>query len=636
MRRPLLTTIAILTALGGASAFGWSAAGLIEARVGARVSHAAQAAGLPWLDVEADGAVITLSGAAPDSLAAAAAIEIARAASPFVSVTDRISVAAAAPAMVETPPAPPPVIEILRDEQGAKLLGMAPGVEALDRISTTLSATIGAAVDVTMAAGGGGAAGRDWRLIEGAAVSAAGSLSVGRVSLSPGALTVTGLPASEEQRLALERAARALRAGGATVTLDLAPPRAALGAAVVDVALAAGALTISVCIAPDVAAAYALGVAMVPQADDSLTLTDHEMADGELSAAPPCAALGATADPEWFRAAAAGLEALRDAGAGRMRLEGRRMTISLKGPNGAGAAASARLSTNLPAGFALTVEGAEPAAAPPPIAAGAVWMRVRVTSDLVLVTGAAPDVATRKALLSYASAAFGAERAHDGMALTDALAPEGWRSAALAAVDALDALDEGLLEVADGRVRVSGLARDPMAALAASAALEAIAARGWSVTTRVSVDLPARAAEALLSPAACAAALTDAVALAPILFEPASSDIDDSSAPVLDVMAGTLRRCAEARIEIGGHTDSQGSVGYNLALSQSRAEAVRAALVARGAPARRLIARGYGPSEPVGDNATEEGRALNRRIAFLALNDEAEVDAPLIEEDADE
>jgi OOP family OmpA-OmpF porin len=614
MRRPLLTILATLTALGGAGAFGWSAAGLIEGRLAARVAHAAQAAGLPWLRVDADGAVVMLSGEAPDASAAAAAAGIARAASPFVSVIDEIAMAPAAPILAAPEPLSPALIEILRDEHGVKLLGVAPGPESLDRIAQALAGAIDGAVDTTMAGSGGAATGRDWRLIEGAAVSAAGALSVGRVTLSPGALSITGLPASEEHRLAIERAARALRAGGADVSIDLAPPRPAAGAAVVDFALSGMGLSMAACIAPDASAAEAIVAAV--GVDVATDVQPLDAASGPIS----CAPLGSTPDPEWSQAADAGLAALRSVGAGRMRLEGRRMTIALKGPNGSAAAAAARLSADLPPGFVLTVEGADPVAAPPASAAGSVWMRVRVTPDVVLVTGAAPDPATRKALLSYAAATFGAERAHDGMALSGAPAPEGWRAAALAAVDALHELDEGQLEVANGRVRVTGLARDPMAAQAVGRTLEPVAARGWTVSTRVTVDLPARAAESMLSPAACAATLSSAVADSPILFEPSSADIDDDSEAVLDSMAATLRRCAEARIEIGGHTDSQGSVGYNLALSQSRAESVRAALIARGAPARRLIARGYGPSEPVADNATEEGRALNRRIAFLALN----------------
>jgi OOP family OmpA-OmpF porin len=65
---------------------------------------------------------------------------------------------------------------------------------------------------------------------------------------------------------------------------------------------------------------------------------------------------------------------------------------------------------------------------------------------------------------------------------------------------------------------------------------------------------------------------------------------------------------------IGGHTDSKGPAEYNLNLSQRRAEAVRAFLIAEGCDESKLTAAGYGEEKPFADNATKEGRALNRRV----------------------
>ncbi|OYW85827.1 MAG: hypothetical protein B7Z22_07850, partial [Hyphomonas sp. 32-62-5] len=61
-------------------------------------------------------------------------------------------------------------------------------------------------------------------------------------------------------------------------------------------------------------------------------------------------------------------------------------------------------------------------------------------------------------------------------------------------------------------------------------------------------------------------------------------------------------------------TDDTGNPAFNDELSLRRAEAVRAAMIQRGVPPERLLAAGYGQSQPVGDNATEDGRARNRRI----------------------
>lgn len=71
-----------------------------------------------------------------------------------------------------------------------------------------------------------------------------------------------------------------------------------------------------------------------------------------------------------------------------------------------------------------------------------------------------------------------------------------------------------------------------------------------------------------------------------------------------------------AKVIVEGHTDNVGDLAYNHALSQRRADAVVRALVARGVARELLVARGYGAQRPVADNTTEEGRALNRRVAF--------------------
>lgn len=79
-----------------------------------------------------------------------------------------------------------------------------------------------------------------------------------------------------------------------------------------------------------------------------------------------------------------------------------------------------------------------------------------------------------------------------------------------------------------------------------------------------------------------------------------------------------LARCPDAQLSVTGYTDAEGSDRRNLALSQDRAEAVVAALRTRGAPLAGLTAVGRGEADPIADNATAEGRAKNRRIAFIA------------------
>jgi outer membrane protein OmpA-like peptidoglycan-associated protein len=87
----------------------------------------------------------------------------------------------------------------------------------------------------------------------------------------------------------------------------------------------------------------------------------------------------------------------------------------------------------------------------------------------------------------------------------------------------------------------------------------------------------------------------------------------------LDEAVETLRMNPDLAIEVAGHTDSQGSEPYNLDLSQRRAETVRHYLIDNGVT-NLLNVRGYGESEPVADNATDAGRAQNRRVVLRILS----------------
>jgi outer membrane protein OmpA-like peptidoglycan-associated protein len=74
------------------------------------------------------------------------------------------------------------------------------------------------------------------------------------------------------------------------------------------------------------------------------------------------------------------------------------------------------------------------------------------------------------------------------------------------------------------------------------------------------------------------------------------------------------------RIEIRGHTDGHGSAEYNQRLSENRAKAVVDYLVSKGIDPKRLHYKGYGKSQPVDTNTTDEGRAHNRRVEFHILS----------------
>ncbi len=98
--------------------------------------------------------------------------------------------------------------------------------------------------------------------------------------------------------------------------------------------------------------------------------------------------------------------------------------------------------------------------------------------------------------------------------------------------------------------------------------------------------------------------------------------IEPRSYKLLDTVASILKSHPEIeKVRIEGHTDNRGDAAYNQDLSQRRAEAVAGYLAGKGVDRGRLEAKGYGPSQPVADNNTKDGRAKNRRVEFKIVGD---------------
>jgi OOP family OmpA-OmpF porin len=102
-----------------------------------------------------------------------------------------------------------------------------------------------------------------------------------------------------------------------------------------------------------------------------------------------------------------------------------------------------------------------------------------------------------------------------------------------------------------------------------------------------------------------------------IRFDSGRATIDPDSAGLLDRLIETALRCPTSNIEIAGHTDTDGEDASNQSLSEKRAQAVADYLVKAGLPAGRFTAMGYGSTQPVAENDTDEGKAQNRRIEFV-------------------
>jgi OmpA-OmpF porin, OOP family len=115
-------------------------------------------------------------------------------------------------------------------------------------------------------------------------------------------------------------------------------------------------------------------------------------------------------------------------------------------------------------------------------------------------------------------------------------------------------------------------------------------------------------------------AVVSAMNLAVINFPTGSAQIPSDEMVVVRESAMAIKRApAGSKIEIGGHTDNTGDSAANIALSKARADAVKNALVAAGAPADVLATKGYGDTKPRATNDTEYGRFQNRRIEYALV-----------------
>ena len=256
--------------------------------------------------------------------------------------------------------------------------------------------------------------------------------------------------------------------------------------------------------------------------------------------------------------------------------------------------------------------------APPQAAAPALsptGFAAQKTGDSLILTGVFHDAAEHKQLLALAARAFFGVQIVDRTRQSDK-APATLQQAAEHGLQQLARLDSGMLTLDGGKLKLEGAARFDEAAGEIKDALAAEPVEGYAVETSLSTAQAQPAAD----PAACKTLIAALSQKGAILFDTAKATIHRDSAGFLDFIAATALRCRDARIEIGGHTDSDGGEAANLDLSQRRAEAVAARLAKAGLAAANITAKGYGESRPVASNDTPEGKARNRRIEFAVTD----------------
>lgn len=104
-----------------------------------------------------------------------------------------------------------------------------------------------------------------------------------------------------------------------------------------------------------------------------------------------------------------------------------------------------------------------------------------------------------------------------------------------------------------------------------------------------------------------------------IIFETGKANISNQSELILEKAFNTLVAYPDIDVEIHGYTDNTGSRSGNMRLSQRRADAVRSYLIRLGIDPSRIVAKGFGPDNPIAPNSTADGRARNRRIEFVRI-----------------
>jgi len=259
---------------------------------------------------------------------------------------------------------------------------------------------------------------------------------------------------------------------------------------------------------------------------------------------------------------------------------------------------------NLPEGFSVAANEIK---APPYIFQA---YKDPVAVSLTL-TGYVPDNNVHAALVAAAGRKFFNEKVVDNIKASLG-APSGFANAVVPALGALSRLSTGTLVVSDREVKLSGDAFYDAAAAQIRAGLKDFP-QGWQFKADISV----KPASAPVDGTVCQQLFSGLLAKGKIRFESGRATIDPDSAGLLDRLIETALRCPSANIEIAGHTDADGEDGFNQALSEKRAQAVTDFLVKAGLPAERFTAMGYGSTQPVASNDTDEGKAQNRRIDFV-------------------
>ena len=290
---------------------------------------------------------------------------------------------------------------------------------------------------------------------------------------------------------------------------------------------------------------------------------------------------------------------------GKITLTDNKVALSGMARELGGREAIAAALRNLPEGYSVAANDVKA----PPYIFQAYKDPVAVTLTL---TGYVPDNNVHAALVAAAERKFFNEKVVDNLKASVG-APSGFTAAVVPALGALSRLSTGTLVVSDREVKLSGDALYEAAAGQIRAGLGKEFPQNWQFKPEISVKPAASPVDSTV----CQQLFAELLGKARIRFESGKADIVADSAGLLDRLIETALRCPNANIEVAGHTDSDGDEAGNQSLSEKRAQAVTDYLVKAGLPANRFTPVGYGSTQPIAGNDSDQGKAQNRRIDFV-------------------
>lgn len=572
--------------------------------------------GYDWAEVQGDGLAVVVSGTAPSEVLRFRAISAAGTVVDAARVIDNMQV----PAAKEIEP-PRFTLEILRNDDGISLIGLIPATADRTGLNDRIKRIAGRTHVTDLMGAADYPEPKNWDAALEFAVTALETLPRAKISMDARRVSITAVSDSIQQKTEWERVLKRAAPRSLLLLMDISAPRPVITPFTLRFLIEEGVPRFDACSVHDNMGRAKIAAAAV---------------QAGLQGGTECTIGLGVPSPDWPDAVTAGISAVGKFGGGSVTYSD--ADVTLVAPAGTAQGQFDRvvgeLEAELPTLYSLhavlpeevKIDGTgEEGDGPPEFVAtrspeGQVQLRGRLTDDLLL--GAAE---------SYAKARFGTGTVYAATRLDPDL-PGSWPTRVLAALEALGYLANGAVVVQPDVVDVRGKTGDPDASAAISRILSEKLGAKQNFQVNVSYEKALDPVLGLPSPQECVAKINGMLAESKITFAPGSANIEASAADTLDKIAEVLKTCEDTRMEIAGYTDSQGREEMNKALSQSRAQAVLSALLARRVLTSNLAAKGYGEEDPIADNGSEEGREANRRIEFRLLDLPTETESPTTDE----